>query len=704
MTSPIRLDDDTMYRVLVQGVVDYAIYMLDPDGTVMNWNAGAERAKGYRAYEIVGHNFAVFYTKEDRQVGMPQRVLAEARLVGRFEGEGWRLRRNGSRFWAHVVVDAIRDGNGELLGFAKVTRDLTEQRRQAEEVRLLSSTLDLALAHMSQGLILFDAGGHVKFCNDQWRVLFQVDRAASYPGMPMVKLIQGLLSAGGTERSNAVARALCQRHLAMLAQTRGTVSEEVHYGGRNLFMNHSPVPVGGWVTTVDDVTDRRRIEARISHLARHDALTDLPNRTAIHEAIRNVAFERRPSHLDALLYIDLDRFKPINDTFGHQAGDTVLRTVAQRIRAQLRKHDVAARLGGDEFVVVARDCSDAAVATTLADRLIGIIGEPIPLERNIVSVGASIGIAFAPPDVLETEVLLQHADLALYRAKAAGRNQVAVYDPAMEAGLRDRRHLERELRQALQEDGFHLLYQPVVDVAINRVTGFETLLRWTSPSRGPIPPKDFILFAEEIGLMPEIDDWVLRRACCEAVCLPDDLTVAVNLSSTSLRRSGLVAQVQATLARTGLPPQRLELEVTETATIDNLEAATVILQGLRAVGIQVALDDFGTGYSSLSLVRALPFTRIKIDQSFVQEMEGNAQAAAVIRAICGLCQSLDVRATAEGVETLHQVERLREEGCTDLQGYFIGCPMPIEAVPDWLVAFKSNHTSRTHSTKTVAGC
>ena len=679
-------EGERVFRLLVRGVTDYAIYMLNPDGVVANWNAGAERAKGYRAEEIIGQHFSRFYTEEDRRTGLPHRALATALAAGKFEGEGWRLRRDGTRFWAHVVIDPIHEDDGTLIGFAKITRDLTGQKQQADRMQQLTDNLDLALANMNQGLCLFDARERLVLSNARMQELLGNTIPA---GRTFTDLLWQLHADPATDPDVTATHIRQQRaqHLARMAQPQASVTEELMHQGRALMISHRATPSGGWVTTIEDVTERRQIEDRIRHLAHHDTLTALPNRVTFREALEAL-LQRGESA--ALLYLDLDRFKPVNDTLGHPVGDLVLQEVAERIQSQLRKQDLVARLGGDEFAVLVPGGNAAQDGAGLAERLIRAIDRPINVAGTQVSVGISIGIALAPRHGTDADLLLRNADLALYSAKEAGRGCHRRYEPGMERVLQQRRQLEADLRQALQRQEFALHYQPVVDTARDAITGFEALLRWDSPTRGRVAPVDFIPFAEEIGLMVEIGEWVLRSACREAAGWPKAVKVSVNLSPTQFRVPDLVERITAVLAETGLAPERLELEVTETAMIDDIAGAAAIMRRLRGIGIQIAMDDFGTGYSSLSFLRNLPFTRIKIDRSFVQDLGVRVEAAAIVRAVASLCSSLGVAATAEGVETEDQAQMLREEGCPELQGYLISHPCPAHEVPGWIAAFQAS--------------
>ena len=662
---PNRTDDaDIMYRLLVQGVTDYAIYMLSPDGTVANWNAGAQRTKGYAADEIVGRHFSCFFTSEDRAAGWPETGLRTARETGRFETEGWRLRKDGTRFWAHAVIDALYD-DGLFIGFAKITRDCTERRAATVELEAALANLDLALSNMAQGLALIDAAGRVVLANERMHEVLMLPGRVVLTGAAMRSVL-------GDALNEAAAASYVRDHLRPdLDLFKPTVSEIAHRD-RILSVTTRRLADGGWVSTFADVTERRRFEERIRHLARHDPLTDLPNRATLHQVL-SARLASEAGQPCAVLYVDLDRFKPINDTFGHAVGDRLLQEVAGRLRRAVRPQDVVARLGGDEFALMI-GLADAERPDSTAQQVLDALNQPYAVERLSLRVGASIGIAQFPLAGTDPDTLLRSADLALYDAKRSGPNRYAFYDPAMGDRAAARTSLEADLRRALEDRAFVLHYQPVVRARTGATTGFEALLRWNRPNGAPISPADFVPIAEEAGLMPELGAWVLAEACREAVRWPAHLTVAVNVSATQLRSTCFIRTVERALAESGLAPHRLEIEITETAVLENRDLTLGLLRQLRGLGVMIALDDFGTGYSSLSFVHTFPLTRLKIDRSFVRGLGQDPQSTAIVRAIIGLSRSLGLAVTAEGVETEEQRRLLVRERGLDLQGYLFGRP------------------------------
>ena len=432
------------------------------------------------------------------------------------------------------------------------------------------------------------------------------------------------------------------------------------------------------IVVIEDVTERKRSEQRIAFMAHHDVLTGLANRLAIMEKIEEaVARHRRRGDPFAVLLLDLDRFKHVNDTLGHAVGDALLRETAARLKASLRETDVLARLGGDEFAIVQdRDNNQREAASALADRIIDVISRPFNIEGNEVNIATSIGIALAPEHAASSDSLMKMADLALYRAKSAGRNGYRFFDPEMSLAASARHELESELRRAVQQDELELYYQPIIDTKTSVICGAEALIRWRHPTKGIILPDQFIPLAEETGMITHIGEWLLQTACADAARWPKDIKVAVNLSAVQFRKNNLVDVVICALAQSGLPPERLELEITETALIESATECLPVLHQFKNLGIAVALDDFGTGYSSLSQLMMFPFNKIKVDKSFIQNLTKRTECAAIIAATLTLARSLDIATTAEGVETVEQYRLLRLAGVTSLQGFLFqsACP------------------------------
>lgn len=426
---------------------------------------------------------------------------------------------------------------------------------------------------------------------------------------------------------------------------------------------------------------RTRSESRekLHHIAHHDSLTGLANRHSFTEALE-IEFQKSVNVPFVLMMIDLDRFKPINDTLGHPAGDEVLRKVAQRLHHAVREHDLVARIGGDEFAVIAYDVSDRDTAEDIGRRIVEILARPFIVEGNVAELSASVGIALAPDHGADAETLTQNADVALYSAKADGKNCLAVFEHHLSESVQERRALEAELRRACMRENFRVVYQPVLDAKTGQYAGAEALVRWTAAERGPISPAIFIPIAEELGLVSRIGAFVLRTACTEAASWRNDLTISVNISTVQLLDPRLPQLITQALQESGLPAHRLDIEITETALLSNDELALRSLNQLRDLGVGVSLDDFGTGYSSLSYLHRFPFSRIKIDQSFVQRLPHDIDSASIIRAVAQLGNGLGVKITAEGIETDEQYAFIAEHGCDNMQGYLISKPIEVTEI------------------------
>jgi diguanylate cyclase (GGDEF)-like protein len=421
-----------------------------------------------------------------------------------------------------------------------------------------------------------------------------------------------------------------------------------------------------------------RAHQKVHLLAHHDVLTGLGNRVQFRQELEQaLADSEHLGHTAAVLYLDLDRFKYVNDSYGHQMGDALLKVVADRLRTCVREIDTITRLGGDEFAILQLRVSRPQECADLATRIIDVVGKPYNVDGQEIVIGTSIGIALIQEGNVAPDQLLKQADMALYRAKADGRATFRFFEPAMDAEVQARRALEADLRKALHNKEFELFYQQQVNILTNNVSGFEALLRWKHPERGTISPAEFIPVAEDIGLISEIGEWIIEQACLDAAAWPRGIKVAVNLSPMQFRNSNLVQSVKQALALSGLDPRRLELEITETVLLQDDEAILAMLHELRRSGVRIAMDDFGTGYSSLSYLRSFPFDKIKIDQSFVRELASRADCLMIVQFIANLGAGLGMPTVAEGVETEQQLLQVRAAGCTEAQGFYFGRPRPV---------------------------
>lgn len=678
---------ERQFSILVKGISDCAIYMLDRNGFVANWNAGAERLKGYAFEEIVGAPLSRFYTEEDIAAGVPQRALATAIDHGKFTGEGWRQRKDGTRFWAHVTIERIHNDIGKHVGFAKITRDMTRFKQDQDDLEEARRHRDAALEHMHQGLCLFDAGGQLVLRNRRFAELWGLPADSCAQGISLLDMARTIFEARGDtnvsdERLESIQEAL--RKSLDDPDRPPTITE---FGDDFVVSTSSrKMPDGGWVTTFEDITERRRSEAKIAHMALHDALTGLPNRISFnHWLDRAVGQAAARDEQIALVAIDLDRFKEVNDSQGHAAGDLVLQKIAAALSSAMEGDEISARLGGDEFAAAQR-FTDAGQLSDFIARVNGAFASLASGDEG-VGVGASLGIAIYPEDATDRETLLNNADLAMYRAKASVGEHICYYEPGMDENARRRRQIANDLRQAIARDEMKLLYQPQRSLKTQAISGYEALLRWHNPRLGPITPTEFIPIAEETGEIIRIGEWVLEAACREAAQWPGRDKIAVNLSPVQLLQSDLPATVMRILMQAGLAPSRLELEITETALIADKVRALHNLRRIKALGVTVAMDDFGTGYSSLDTLHSFPFDKIKIDKSFLLQSESNNHARAIIRAILALGKSLGIPVLAEGVETKGQLGLLIGEGCDEAQGYYFGKPaeMPQSAPPPIVV-------------------
>jgi diguanylate cyclase (GGDEF)-like protein len=552
-----------------------------------------------------------------------------------------------------------------------------EHERAAVTLQVQERRFDTAVQNMPQGLIMLDHAGRVLAINRTFCESAGVPMELLPLGTTNARLVEVILAARKNTPEDL--NELRRRREELVGPNARTAFIWERSDGQVFTVTYQCVEEG-CLATHENITERRAVEARIAHMARHDALTGLPNRTMFHETLDNALALARRGHLVALHCLDLDQFKTVNDTLGHPVGDALLQQVAQRLLNGVRETDTVARLGGDEFAIVQSAIDAPTDATALARRLNETIEMPFEIDGHQIVIGTSIGIAFAPQDGLDADLVLKCADLALYRAKQDGRGTYRLFQAEMDAAIQARRAMELELRQALPGGQLELFYQPQVDVRARRVAGCEALLRWRHPSMGLVSPDRFIGLAEETGLIVSIGEWVLRQACAAAATWPEASKIAVNVSAVQFRSNDLVGTVIGALRESGLPASRLELEITESVMLQDTDATLATLHKLRELGVQIAMDDFGTGYSSLSYLRRFPFDRIKIDKSFVSELGKRDDCIAIVRAVIALGRDLGIEITAEGVETREQLEMLERVGCDEIQGYLFSRPVPEAAV------------------------
>ena len=680
-------ESEERYRMLLDGIHDYAIFMMDPRGQIVSWNAGAERIKGYKADQIIGQNFSCFFPPADIERGRPEEILRMTAASGRHEEQGMRVRKDGSQFLASVTFTALRDPAGNLRGFSEFSHDLSESQESVAKYRgLLEAAPD--------AMVVVNQRGEIVLLN------VQAENQFGYSRDELVgQKVQSIIPEGFAERLIADgARSAADA----LAQQIGT---GIELSGRRKDGSEFPIEImlsplksaeGTLVTTaIRDISVRKNAEAQITHSAQHDSLTGLPNRVLLNDRIgQAIASAPRYSRQVAVLFLDLDGFKHINDSLGHSTGDRLLQIVAKRLRRCVRTSDTVSRQGGDEFAVLLPEAEQWEDAAFIAGRMLESVAQAYSLDGHDLHVTASIGVSLYPEDGPDAETLIKNADTAMYQAKQNGHQSYQFFKPEMNVWAVERQSLEEGLRRALERQEFLLHYQPKISLWTGAITGAEALIRWRHPTRGLVSPGEFIPVAEECGLIGPIGDWVLREACKQARAWVDAglpvATMAVNVSAMQLRDGNFLEGVFAALRDTGLDGRSLDLELTESVLMNHAESTASILRALREAGIRVTVDDFGTGYSSLSYLRRFPIDAIKIDQSFVSQIAGAGDDEAIVTAVIGMARSLKLRVIAEGVETQEELVFLRTHRCDEAQGYYFSRPVVPEEFAKLLETEKSH--------------
>ena len=665
-------DSEEKYRMLLDGVHDYAIFLLDPGGRVVSWNAGAERIKGYTADEIIGQDYSCFFSPEDIKRGRPKEVLRMTAASGRHKEDGIRVRKDGSQFLASVTFTALREADGSLRGFSEISRDLSESKESEARYRgLLEAAPD--------AMVVVDQDGEIVLLN------VQAEKQFGYRRDELVgQKVKNIIPEGFAERLIADGT---RSAAEALAQEIGT---GIELTGRRKDGSEFPIeimlsPLKGAesvlvTAAIRNITTRKKAEALMIHSSEHDFLTGLPNRMLLSDRVNQaIRMAIRHKRKVAVLFLDLDGFKHINDSLGHPTGDKLLQSVGKRLVDCVRGSDTVSRQGGDEFVVLLSEEEDSEDASITAKRMQRAVAEAHFIDQHDLHVTCSVGVSVYPDDGLNAETLIKNADTAMYQAKANGRQKYQYFKPAMNVRAVERQSLEESLRRALERQEFVVHYQPKINLKTGRITGAEALLRWTHPTRGPVPPGQFIPVAEDCGLILPIGTWVLRQACQQAQAWVDAGlplgNMAVNISAMQLQNENFLEGVFAILQDTRLDPRLLELELTESVLMKHAESTASILTALRGRGVQVAVDDFGTGYSSLSYLRKFPIDALKIDQSFVRQITTVPDEIIIVKAVIGLGRSLKLRVVAEGVETQEQLAFLEAHQCDEAQGYYFSRPV-----------------------------
>jgi diguanylate cyclase (GGDEF)-like protein len=561
-------------------------------------------------------------------------------------------------------------------GLDQLVRERTTALREREaELQAQNLRFDAALENMPHGLTMFDRNERLTVSNTRYREMYNLTPDQTQRGATLRSVLEAQVLASGRPVDAAI---YVEQRLALVRRGDPYYAETVMSDGRVLAINHRPRPDGGWVAIHQDITAQKRAETQIAYMARHDGLTTLANRAVLLEKMEEaLARLRHHGSYFTLFMLDLDLFKTVNDSLGHPIGDELLKVVANRLSACINETDTVARLGGDEFAILSTadgDQRQAAIAT--AGRILEAVAAPFDLDGHHLNIGTSIGIALAPEHGTAVDQLVKNADLALYKAKSEGRAAYRFFDEAMGTEARTRRAHQNDLRSALTNDEFELYYHPIIDIRTREIASVEALIRWRHPQRGMIEPAAFVHLAEESGLINPIGEWVLRQACKDATRWPVPAKVSVNLSAVQFRKSCPIDNIRDALIESGLPPERLELEITESVLLQGNAENVETLHRLRLMGISIVLDDFGTGYSSLSYLRMFPFDKIKIDRSFVHELSKNADCAAIVSAVASLGRDMRIGTVAEGVETEDQLILVRAAGCTHAQGYLFGRPCP----------------------------
>ena len=682
---PVREPLD-QYRRLIDSLIDYAIFSLSVDGKIASWNPGAEQTFGYSGHEVIGKHYSLLFNAEDIAKGSPEEELRAALEHGETAIDGWLVRKDGSRFWCTDTVQPVRDLSGDVTGFTKIVRDVTEVHNASEVLRESEERLRLLIEGVTDYAIFsIDLDGNILLWNTGAEHVFGY-REAEVLGKHFSLIYT----------AEAVSRGIPETEIATAARDGKAADEGWHVrrGGELFYASGEMTRLKagddgkprGFVKIAHDITARNEANETVKRKAFHDDLTQLPNRAFFCDTLRRtIARAKRHTGMQfAVIFLDLDRFKLLNDSLGHIAADGLLVHVARTLERCVRPEDIVARLGGDEFTILISEIPEgedaAADAISVVGRIDKALQNPVHIEGFEVFTTVSTGIAVGSSAYDKPEQVLRDADTAMYEAKARGRSRHVLFDTQMHARALSLLNLQMDLRRAIARQEFFIEYQPVVSLERGLVVGFEALVRWRHPERGILQPAEFIAEAENIGVIIQIDYWVLNEACrqirvWQVESGDPDLTVSVNLSSKHFANGNLFAEVRDALQRNNVAGESLKLEITETVLMDHVETTTATIAQVGELGVELDIDDFGTGYSSLSYLTRLPLRLLKVDRSFVCEILLNPRSVEIARSIVTLAHNLGLTALAEGIENEEQLAKFRELGCEFAQGYWLSPPV-----------------------------
>jgi diguanylate cyclase (GGDEF)-like protein/PAS domain S-box-containing protein len=687
---------DERLKITIDSVQDYAILSLDKGGRIDSWNGGAAQLFLFDQTEILGEDMAILFPAEDQERGILANRRREAIETGRSESSTWFVRKDGSRFFGNDVLTTIRDENGYVGGFSEVIRDVTDRKALEEALFEEKERAQVTLNSIGDAVLSTDLSGKVTYLNllAERMTGWSCAEAAGRPLAEVFNIIDGETREAA---QNPVELAVQQGKTVPLPSNCILIRRD----GFESPIADSAAPIhdrGGQITgaviVFRDVSVERAMSLQLSHMAQYDVLTDLPNRTLLNDRLTQaIASARRHDTGLAVLFVDLDRFKQINDSFGHAMGDALLQSVAHRLLACVRTSDTVSRLGGDEFVILLSELGHVEDAVMAANKVLSALAAPHRVAQHDLDVTVSIGVSTFPFDGQDAETLIKNADTAMYHAKENGRNNYQFFEQGMNERAVGRQVLEGSLRHALERQEFVLHFQPKVNLETGAITGSEALIRWLHPDRGLVPPAQFVPIAEDSGLILPIGQWVLREACRQARSWLDaglgPMPVAVNISTLEFRGKHFLEGIRAILLETGLPPHFLELELTESVLMQHPESTVSVLRALKSIGVRLAVDDFGTGYSSLSYLRRFPIDVLKLDRSFVHDIASpETNDASIVSAVITMGKSLKYRVIAEGVETKEQLTFLQAHRCDEGQGFYFSPPVPPGQFAELLAGLK----------------